>query len=187
MKKRLFLTILLLVGTYSYGQEEDCRFEGALSSGFVFKHDCSFKEVYGHGLIDVITADGCYYPWQRWGIGAKVSYWRRDGKTTFLKRCARAQEVPFTVYLRRRKTFECGTRLYASLGGGVIWVEEKSYLGKAHKVKGIGEAEIGLNRRIWRCIDITGAVRYLFPRQELAGRKVDVGGVDLRAGFGVQF
>lgn len=175
-----------MVCGYFSGNANSC-FETALTSGFVFKHDCNFKQVYGHGVIDAITADGCYYPWECWGIGAKVSYWRARGRTPFLGGCALVQQVPFTVYLRRRTTIKDCVDLYASLGGGFIWTKEKSYLGRVHSIKGIGEAEVGFSCPVGCSINIVGAVRYLFPRQSDCCNKVDVGGCDLRAGIGFSF
>jgi hypothetical protein len=194
MKKLLFffsfLTPLVVSSTALLGEvceDRAASFNGALSAGYVFKQDCTFKKVYGHGMANVITADGCYYFWQPWGIGAKVSYWRKHGCTTFLKRRTLLQEVPLTFYLRRQHDFECGLQLYASLGGGVAWGKEKSYLGSVKFHKGIGEVEAGLNYSSCGRFNITGACRYLFPKQSVTGHKVAVGGVDLRAGIGVTF
>ena len=78
----------------------DSSFTGALSAGYVFKHaDSVFKDVYGLGMVNAITADGCYHPWQSWGIGAKISYWFANGRTSFLKFHTHLHEVPMTVYL----------------------------------------------------------------------------------------
>lgn len=162
-------------------------FSGALSSGYVFKHDKRFKDVYGHGIVNVLTADGCYYPWDCWGVGTKISYWRTKGRTAFLKLRSLAQEVPVTLYLRGVKKFTCRLQGYASLGGGFVWVKEKSYLGRVSFYKAIGEIELGLNYLVWRCIYITAACRYLFPSQSHAHQTTNVGGVDLRAGIGFSF
>jgi hypothetical protein len=43
------------------------------------------------------------------------------------------------------KDFSWGLQPYISLGAGVIWLREKSYLGNFHAHKGIGEVEVGLN------------------------------------------
>lgn len=182
-----FIMLSLLTTQLSAWEEQDSCFDTALTAGFVFKNDCKFKEVYGHGIANIITADGCYYPWECWGVGAKVSYWRAHGKTDFLRQCSLLQEVPVTFYVRRRTNFRCGLQLYASLGGGLIWLREKSYLGRAQLHKGIGEAEIGLSYPVWRHVNITSAFRYLFPRQSFAGEKVDIGGFDLRAGLEFPF
>ncbi len=167
--------------------ERDTRFAGSVSAGYVFKNDCTFKDVYGHGMINALTADWCYYPWQMWGIGAKISYWRAHGRTTFLKRCTLVQEVPVTVYARLVKDFDCGLQAYVSLGGGITWIKEKSYLGHAHVYKGIGEIEVGLSYAVWRCLNLVSAFRYIFPPQSQQCDRVDVGGCDLRAGIGVSF
>lgn len=184
-----FLLIFLLLPVSLFGSTEQdlCSFSSAFSAGYVFKHDHLFKEVYGHGIVNIITADGCYYPWEQWGIGAKISYWRAHGRTTFLHKRSLLQEVPLTFYLRKIKDVRCNLQLYASLGGGVIWIKEKSYLGDQHLHKGIGEAEIGMNYLVWRCLNFTSAFRYLFPRQKHCGSKMDVGGFDLRAGIEFQF
>ena len=190
--------------------ENHC-FTGAFTSGYVFKRDdCIFKEVYGHGMINVITADGCYYPWETWGVGAKLSYWLAHGHTTFLKLPTTAKEVPLTIYLRKRVDFKCGLQTYASLGGGIVWLKEHSYLGDITDHKWIGEVEAGLHYPIWRSLNFTTALRYLFPKQSQcqvssglcsgsgsgsglasgsggSGPKINVGGYDLRAGIEFSF
>lgn len=191
MKRLLLFLALCFVSSASLlssmCEVRDICFDGALTAGAVFKHDGNFKKVYGHTITNCITADGCYYPWQHWGVGAKISYWQAHGCTTFLKRRTHLQEVPLTFYLRRKHDFDCGLQLYASLGGGVIWVKEKSYLGKIKMHKGIGEVEVGLNYPLWRSLNVTGAYRYLFPHQSPGGRKVTLGGSDVRAGLAVLF
>lgn len=193
MKKIIFLSYFILLFGLSTqlfgadGPKRKSRFSGAFSAGYVFKNDCRFKNVYGRGIVNAITADGCYYPWELWGIGAKVSYWRKKGCTDFLKQRTLLQEVPVTFYVRRKKQFKSGLQLYASLGGGFVWVKEKSYLGNVRLYKGIGEVEAGLKFPIFRCVDITAAFRYLFPPQSRACDKVHIGGFDLRAGIGFSF
>ncbi|MEX0940225.1 MAG: hypothetical protein WDZ41_02605 [Candidatus Babeliales bacterium] len=189
MKKKLFFsffTLMFLQSIQLFGkkfEKYDSCFDGAFSSGFVFKNESKFKDVYGHGIINAITADGCYYPWERWGLGVKFSYWRRKGRTSFLQLGSIVQQMPFTLYLRRRKEFDCGLQLYASLGGGIIWTKEKSYLGEVKFNKGIGEAEVGLCYTICHGVGLTSAFRYLFPRQSHNYQRVMVGGYDLRAGI----
>ncbi len=176
---------LLLVSLRSLAsaqQHEPC-FTTALTAGYVFKHDCTFKPVYGRGIVDILTVDGCYYPGGLWGLGAKVSYWRAQGKTTLLERQSILQEVPITAYLRRITDFNSTVQMYASLGGGIIWVKEQSYLGTVRFHNGIGEFELGLNYLVVDCLNLTGAFRYLFPRQVCGCTKVDLGGCDLRAGL----
>lgn len=190
MKKIILLSSIIfstLLCKQLFGDEfaKDSRFSTALTAGFVFKNGREFKEVYGWGIPNLITADFCYYHWQQWGIGTKVSYWRAKGETTFLKQRTHLQEVPFTLYVRRKKDFDCGIQIYASLGGGFIWLKEKSYLGDAKLLKGIGEAEVGFYYPIWRCINFTSAFRYLFPNQSYCDVKKEIGGSDLR--FGLEF
>ena len=126
MKKILFFSFLILLSVVSMRlsgnslETQHSCFSGTFSAGYVFKHDCKFKDVYGRGIADAITFDGCYYPWELWGLGAKISYWRAKGCTSFLKQRSLLQEVPITFYLRRVKNFECGLQMYGSLGGGVI-------------------------------------------------------------------
>lgn len=189
MKKILFFVLLLAVSTQSFGKkfQDKKPWALALTSGYVFKHDDRFEDVYGRGMINAITADGCYYPWKHWGFGLKTSYLRAKGHTTFLKQHTLAQEVPTTAYLRYMKAFNCGLQLQSSLGGGFSWLKEKSYLDNIHTYKGIGEVEVGLNRVVWRCFNVTGAFRYLFPPQGHNGKRIDVGGCDLRAGIGFSF
>jgi hypothetical protein len=192
MKKVLLFSFLIL--SSGLVAQRTCKlskhkesFLSTLSAGYVFKSGSDFRKVYGPGMIDAITADWCYSGCGRWGGGAKVSYWRAKGRTTFLKQHSLLQEVPVTFYVRRLKNFDCGLQLNGSLGGGFAWIQEKSYLGKIRAYKGIGELEVGLNYPIWRCIKVVGALRYLFPPQSIAGKIADVGGVDLRAGIGFAF
>ncbi len=184
MKK---VVVLLSMSLFAGARDEPRSFTTALSAGYVFKHDCVFKQIYGRGMVNILTADVCYYPWDEWGIGAKASYWRAKGHTLFLQRNSLLQEVPVTVYLRVIKDFSCHVQAYLSLGGGVLWIKEKSYLGCVRLTKAIGEVEIGLNFPIWCYFNATGAFRYLFPRQSQFCQKKDVGGCDLRAGIELSF
>lgn len=168
---------------------EDSRFTIAFSSGYVFKHDDrNFRSVYGYGMGDIITADFCYRLCEScWGIGAKASYWLALGKTTFFRRHTFLQEVPVIAYVRAWKNFERGLRLYGSLGGGFAYINEKSYLGRVQQVRGLGEVEAGFFYPVWYCLTLTGAFRYLFPRQKQSSVKIDPGGFDLRAGLAIYF
>jgi hypothetical protein len=166
---------------------ESPRFSSAFSAGYVFKNDCRFKDVYGLGMVNIITGDFVYYPWDFWGIGVKTSYWRAKGRTTFLNFCTKLEEIPLTFTVRRLLIFKNNLEFYASLGGGIIWMREKSQLEKIKMLKGIGEVELGLNYPICNHLKITTAFRYLFPRQFLGNTKIDVGGLDLRAGFELAF
>ena len=193
MKKIVFFSFLILlsvVSTRLFGnslENQPSCFSGTFSAGYVFKHDCKFKDVYGRGIVNALTFDGCYYPWELWGFGSKISYWRTKGCTSFLKQRSLLQEVPITFYLRRVKNFECGLQMYGSLGGGFIWIKERSYLGDVRVYKGVGEVEAGLNSPVWHHLNLTIAFRYLFPSQCHAGEKVNIGGSDLRAGIGFSF
>jgi len=192
MKKilSLFVIVMSLLSTYIRGdseEERDTCFDGSFTAGYVFKHDHDFKRVYGRGMINAITADGCYYPWQMWGLGAKISYWRARGHTTFLCQCSLVQEIPVTVYVRWLKDFDCGLQTYLSLGGGFAWIKEKSYLGHVKTYKGIGELEVGAEYAMCYGLNIVGAFRYIFPPQSFRCDKIDVGGCDLRAGIGYSF
>lgn len=195
MKKILFFFIALLplVPLHLYGNdvEKDNKYDLAFSAGYVFKTESQFKDVYGHGIINALTGDFCYYRWDVWGLGAKISYWRKKGRTSFLQQRSIIQQVPITFYARRVKRFDSGLQLNASLGAGLIWTKEKSYLGKVKQTKGIGEVEVGLQYPIWRSLNIVGAFRYLFPKQrqskDCGCDRVVVGGLDLRAGLGFSF
>jgi len=194
MKKIMILilgiTSMPLWGKHERVQLSDTYFTGAFTAGYVFKYDdCLFKEVYGTGMVNAITADFCYNPWENVGFGTKVSYLFAKGETTFQKRCTRLHEVPWTFYVRGMGNLACNLRLYASLGGGPVWIKESSYLGSPRFTKGIGEAEIGMMYPVWSHLIITSAFRVLFPRQSLCdgGPKVNIGGCDLRAGIGFAF
>lgn len=197
MKKIIFLIAFVFLlfkpaGLFGHVMEEQgpC-FSTAFTAGYVFKRDSAFKQIYGRGVINIITVDGCYYIYSPWGIGAKVSYWRAKGHTEFLKQRSFLQEFPITFYLRRIKDFSCGLQIYGSLGGGVMLIKEKSYLGDAKLHKGIGELEFGLNYPIWNCINFSTAFRYVFPRaldcKSSCDPKLDIGGLDLRAGLELRF
>lgn len=194
--KKIVCSLFLILGSSLATQlnaeknatQKDSCFTTAFTAGYVFKNDCAFKQVYGPGIVNAITADGCYYLWKMLGVGAQVSYWRAKGKTTSLKRDSLIQEVPIAFYVRARTELECNLELYASLGGGVIWTKEKSYLGKVQKTKGIGQAEFGLNYPIYRCCSLTSAFRCLFPAQKINGfKRAVIGGYDLRGGLAFSF
>ena len=187
MKKIVFSFLLFSGIILCADHHEKRRFDGAFTAGYVFKSGDRFKDVYGHGMVNTITGDFCYYPWKHGGFGAKLSYWRAKGETTFLKYRTVLQEIPVIVYARGRKTLACDLQLYGSLGAGFAWIKEKSYLASVHLYRGLGELEVGLNYPIWRCVNFTAAARYLFPPQSRMGERVDVGGVDLRAGIGFSF
>ena len=140
-------------------------------------------------MVNILTFDNCYYPHKHVGVGAKLSYWRATGHTDFLKLPTLLQQVPVIFYLRGIHEFCNNVRLYGSLGGGLTWIQEKSYLGCVHSVKGLGEIEIGLSWSLWRYGALTGAVRYVFPPQSVhnSRHKIDVGGCDLRAGIEFNF
>ncbi len=185
MKKYLFLLTFFISSAWG---EESCshnNFDFALSSGYIWKNDPYFKKVYGSGIPDIITADACYYPWHHWGFGIKTSYWHATGKTTYLKKKTHLQEVPLIFYVRAKT----GNHLqaYASLGGGAIFVTEKSYLGKAKDTVGIGEAEVGINYLPCKHFYITGAFRYLFPKTTINKERYNFGGYGLRAGLGFSY
>jgi hypothetical protein len=189
MKSILFFSSMILslvLPKQLFGHDAKSWFS-AISAGYVFKHDCSFKNVYGRGIVNMITVDGSYSPWNFWAIGTKISYWRAKGKTSFLKESSLLQEVPVTLYVRRIKEFQSALQIYASLGGGVVWVKEKSYLGEVRLHRGIAEVEAGLVYPIVRCINVISAFRYLFPSQSQSCNKKDLGGFDVRAGIGFSF
>ncbi|MGE0206903.1 MAG: hypothetical protein AB7R69_03585 [Candidatus Babeliales bacterium] len=203
MKKIIIVaTLLIAAQTYAascaekkscpqecYASKDDfqcSRFTTAFSSGYVFKNDGIFRDVYGLGMVNVLTADICYHPWERlWGIGGKISYWLARGRTTMLRQRTFLQEIPVSLYVRKMKDFASGLRLYGSLGGCFAYIKEDNYLAHTKRYKGLGEVEAGLFYPVWRRMLITAAARYLFPRQ--GHPKVDVGGVDLRAGIGFFF
>ncbi|MGB8467403.1 MAG: hypothetical protein WCE21_00200 [Candidatus Babeliales bacterium] len=194
MKKIVVLTALLYASIVSAGScsvhtLEDTCFTTAFSSGYVFKHDDhNFKEVYGRGMGDIITVDGCYHIRPSWGIGGKFSYWLASGNTTFFKRRTFLHEVPVTFSVRYMLNCCTGFQLYTSLGGGVAWMQEESYLGTSHLTRGIGEWEGGFHYSRCGRLSLTSAFRYLFPRQSHNHQsKMDVGGFDLRVGLGVSF
>jgi len=184
VKKIIFFSFFILLSGVAL---QASYLDAALSAGYVFKNDDRFKAVYGHGMVNIITADGCFYPCKYSGVGAKLSYWRATGKTTFLGLRTVVQEIPATLYLSVRKKFRYAVELYGSLGAGFAWIKEKSYLGNVRTYKGLGELEVGLNYSRCGRVNIITAARYLFPPQSRWGEKFDVGGIDLRAGIGFSF
>lgn len=204
MKKAIFSIIFLslislsLLHAYEDTSQKDvadddqeknrARFRTALSAGYVFKHDdAHFKDVYGLGMANVITGDVSFSPWQSWEVGTKASYWLVKGKTTAFNRKTFLQQVPLTFYMSKMFNMKGCVQWYVSLGGGVTWIKEESYLGHTHQWRGIGEAEFGMSYPVWRCCDLTTAFRYLFPRQKQGSSNADVGGFDLRGGIGYSF
>lgn len=193
MKKIICLLFVLCVSTINVfaprilSEADSPRGTFALTTGYLFKNDCRFKEVYGHGMQNIITADLVSYPWNFWGMGLKASYLHAIGKTTFLQFCTKLQEVPLTFSFRRLLVFKHNIEMYASLGGGFTWIHEKSYLECIKMYKGIGDVEVGFNYPIYKCLKLTTAFRYLFPPQCFCRLNIDVGGVDLRAGFLFEF
>lgn len=193
MKKLLFFTSIILssISIQSMCQEVVCsssHFTSAFTSGYVFKHgDRNFKEVYGTGMVNVITADLCYHRCNVWAIGGKIGYWLAVGRTVAFKRRAFLQEFPVTFYVRRMINFCSGLQLYGSLGGGFAWIKEERYLAHTAQARGIGEVETGLIYPAWCHLDFTAAFRYLFARQNQDTAKIDVGGLDLRAGVAYSF
>ena len=185
MNKKNFLLTFFVAAIWCKESCTDQNFDFALTSGYIWKNDNHFKEVYGRGIPDIITADACYYPWRHGGLGVKASYWHASGKTTVFRQKTNLQEVPLIFYLRGK--VGCHLQAYASLGGGAIFVTEKSYLGKARNTVGIGEAEVGINYSACKRFYITTAFRYLFPRTSINQEKHDFGGYGLRAGLGVSF
>lgn len=182
-----FMSSIFTAQLISCEQDSYTRFSNALTSGYVFKHNARFQEVYGHGIVNIITGDGYYYFCKHWGLGATLGYWRAQGTTNFLQQHTLLQQVPLTIVGKGQYTFDYGFKLYGALGAGFIWTKEKSYLGDVKTTKGIGTLEVGLNYQVWRFIEMTAAFRYLFPPQNQAGHTIDVGGCDLRAGIGFSF
>lgn len=196
MKKKLIFSFLIIGLSHQkfLMSDQNIRlpYTIALSSGYVFKNDCLFRKIYGFGAVNILTTDFCYYPWESWGFGTKVSYLRAKGHTTFLHFCTLLQEIPLTFYVRKAHDFDCGLQLYGSLGAGFVYMKEKSYLGCVKAYKGIGEIEVGLHQRLYHCLNFTTAFRYLFPPQHLHksshhNHKFDFGGCDLRAGLSFLF
>jgi hypothetical protein len=167
-------------------ENTNSSFDLALTSGYVWKRDDDlFKEVYGHGIFNIATVDGCYYPCTNWGLGAKIGFWQRHGKTTCFQECTRLKELPLLGYVRAR----IGHMLqaYASLGAGVIFAREKSYLGCAKEHTGIAEVEIGATCNFDN-VFVTGALDFLFPKQPHCKREATTfGGYGLRGGIGISF
>lgn len=194
MKKMFFLYLfifLMFQNTKLFGDiaefQNSCK-TVVFSSGYVFKNDNIFREVYGYGVGNILTADFCYYRWNTWGIGAKASYWLAVGRTTSLRKSTVLQEIPITFYVRKIFDTQCGLRTYASLGGGFAWIGEHSYLGNVSQARGLGEVEIGIHYPFsCRRAVFSTALRYLFPPQKQGFFKADVGGIDLRAGFGFYY
>ena len=160
----------------------------AFTSGYVFKHDKNdFKENFNNGIPNIITVD-CYYNFlESLAVGTKVSYWKTKTHGTFLINPAKLQEVPLTFYLRTNLNQGKSFQPYISLGGGAIFLAEKNYQESIKTSKGIGEFELGLNWFLIRNFSITGAFRYLFPRETFNKQKADIGGFALRAGIGFSY
>jgi len=169
-------------------QPQSTHWNIAFTSGYVFKHDKSdFRENFNNGIQNIITVD-CYYNFlESLAVGTKVSYWKTKTHGTFLINPAKLQEVPLTFYLRTNLNPGKSFQPYISLGGGAIFLVEKEFQKTIKESKGIGEFELGLNWLLTRNFNITGAFRYLFPRETFNKQKADIGGFDLRAGIGFSY
>ncbi len=184
----LFTPLLCFKARQEPKKKQSTSFNLAFTTGYVFKHDDSdFNIIYKNGIQNIITVDACYYFLESIGIGSKVSYWKTKGQTTFLKNPTKLQEVPLTFYLRTLLSTGGTFQPYISLGGGAIFMLEKSYSETIKAAKGIGEFEVGLNLFVSRYFDVTAAFRYLFPRETFNKQKADIGGFDLRAGIGFAY
>ncbi|MBY0110181.1 MAG: hypothetical protein K2X90_03665 [Candidatus Babeliaceae bacterium] len=192
-KQYLFLILFFLPlfcnkARQNLKKQDFTKFNLTFTTGYVFKHDDDFfKERFKNGIQNIITVDGCYYFLPAIGIGSKVSYWATKSHGTFLNNPAKLQEVPLTFYLRTIFYSWKNLQLYTSLGGGAIFLAEKNYQEAIKTSKGIGEFELGLNIFLGRYFDISGAFRYLFPRETFNNQKADIGGFDLRAGIGLSY
>lgn len=153
----------------------------AISTGYIWKRDRLFQEAYGRGIQDVITVDGCCRIWRFLGMGVKSGYWKAQGKAAVCHK--EISEIPILCYLRGK--IGCTFQAYVSLGGGLIFVEEKSCLGHAKEYPWGGEVEAGLKYYFFRSCYLTTALRYLFfPTSKEKG---DFGGYGIRAGIGISF
>jgi len=161
----------------------------AVTTGYIWKNDCRFKEIYGEGIQDVITVDVCGWFSECFGIGLKGSYWEAEGRTPVCRLHTNVHEIPLIGYVRREIEFDCTFAAYASLGGGIIFVREKSELGKVNTDTWGGEAEIGLNYYFFKNFYLTTAFRYLYFKKKIAGidERADFGGYGLRGGLGISF
>lgn len=184
MKKLFFL---LFYSVPLLCASKDSTFDLAATTGYVWKTDSQFKQVYGKGIQDIITIDGCYWPFRYLGVGIQSGYWLAHGKTTISKRPTRLWEVPLNLYLQGRigRSFQ----LHASLGTGVIFVNEKSYLGNVSHQTWSGEAEVGMNYYFFKQAYLTVDLQYLYARKKISEthERADLGGLNARGGIGVSF
>jgi hypothetical protein len=187
MKKIYILTILAFISINMHAQRcAPSIFDLVFTSGFIWKVDRVFKEVYGVGIPDLITVDGCYYLSDYFGIGIKTSYWERKGKEIIPDQPPKIQEVPLITYLRARVGY--GIQGYISLGGGATFVKENRDPIHFKKAVGIGEVEAGINYYIHRFSYFSCAFRYLFPRQSFEETTLtDFGGLGLRVGLAFSY
>jgi hypothetical protein len=162
-------------------------FDLAATTGYVWKTDSHFKQVYGNGIQNVITIDGCYWPFRHFGVGIQNGYWLAHGKTTVSKRSTRVWEVPLNFYLQGRIGHLL--QLHGSLGTGVIFVNEKSYLGTVSQQAWSGEAEAGIDYYFFKRAYLAFAVQYLYARKEIkeTHNQADFGGVNVSGGIGISF
>ena len=189
MKKLFFLLLFSIPSLCISANSENFLsiFDLTATTGYVWQSDSHFKQVYGKGIQDVITIDGCYWPFRHFGIGIQGSYWLANGKTTILKKSTRLWEVPLNLYLEGRigQMFQ----LHGSLGTGIIFVNEKSYLGSVSHQAWSGEAEVGIDYYFFKKSYLSAALQYLYSGKEISEtqERVALGGLNLRAGIGISF
>ncbi len=190
--KRLLLLVTGLLSSKLLCEEYSNKiyaqtYDFTLSSGYVWKSDFHFKNVYGSGIPNLITADICYWLYEFLGLGIKSAYWEKTGRTTVFQQHARIQEVPLILYLKGG----IGDRIrgYFALGGGVIFAKERSYLGKIWQIVPGGDIELGVNCFIIKQLYVTAAFDYLFFYKQVSSfhGKRDFGGYGFRLGLGTGF
>ena len=105
-------------------------FDLVASSGYVWKSDRYFKEVYGNGIEDIITLDSTWWISRHYGMGLKGSYWSANGRVIGIPEPTNVWQIPLVFSLKGRigSTFQ----VYGSIGVDFIIV-----------------CEIGINDSFW--------------------------------------
>ncbi|MCX6995399.1 MAG: hypothetical protein NTY13_06330, partial [Chlamydiae bacterium] len=162
-------------------------FDLVASSGYVWKSDRYFKEVYGNGIEDIITLDSTWWISRHYGMGLKGSYWSANGRVIGIPEPTNVWQIPLVFSLKGRigSTFQ----VYGSIGVDFIIVCESNFLGEANQRAWGGEVEGGINYFFYKQIYLNAACRYIYSRKFITAVQdtADFGGLDVRAGIGFSF
>lgn len=180
----LVAALLLISATRLLGTSG--RFDLSVALGNQWKSDSDFKRFYGKSIPGVMLEAG--FKATSWlTLGASAGFFSRTGKTSVLKEEIRFRQIPVLFYFRGR--YGRRLRATAALTAGWLFFREQSYIGTVNgKPFGWG-GEIGCEFDLNKTFFMTGGLRFLqFQlRDPESSEKQQLGGSDLRLGFGITF